>query len=54
VNVLENRAMRTILPLKMNGTIGSWRKLHSEELHNLCSSSNIDWWSQTGWDEQGM
>jgi hypothetical protein len=23
VNVLENRAMRTILPLKMNGTIGS-------------------------------
>jgi hypothetical protein len=26
---------------KTNEVTGEWRKLHSEELHNLCSSPNI-------------
>jgi hypothetical protein len=34
---------------------GGWRKLHNEELYNLCSSpSIIRMISQGGWDGQGM
>jgi hypothetical protein len=37
----ENRVLRRILGPKKNGIIGRWRKLHTEELHNVYSSPNI-------------
>jgi hypothetical protein len=41
--VLEKRFLRRIFGLncKRNEAPGEWRKLHSEELHNLYSSPNI-------------
>jgi hypothetical protein len=39
--VFENRVLRKILRPKMEGVTGDWRKLHSEELHDLYRSSNI-------------
>jgi hypothetical protein len=39
--VFENRALRRIFGPKRNEVMGEWRKLHSEELHNLYSSPNI-------------
>jgi hypothetical protein len=39
--VFENRALRRIFILKRDEMTGSWRKLHNEELHNLCSSPSI-------------
>jgi hypothetical protein len=36
--VFENRVLRRIFGLKRDEVIGGWRKLHNEELHNLCSS----------------
>jgi hypothetical protein len=33
--------LRRIFGSKRNEVIGCWRKLHNEELHNLCSSPNI-------------
>jgi hypothetical protein len=38
--VFENRALRIFAP-KMDEVIGGYRKLHTEELHNLYSSPNI-------------
>jgi hypothetical protein len=32
---------RRIFDQKRDEVTGDWRKLHSEELHNLCSSPNI-------------
>jgi hypothetical protein len=37
----ENRMLRRIFGPKREGTIGGWRKLHSEELRDLCPSPNI-------------
>jgi hypothetical protein len=39
----ENRALRRIFEPKRNdtSTIGGWRKLYNEELHNLYSSPHI-------------
>jgi hypothetical protein len=37
----ENKVLRRIFGLKRGEVIGGWRKLHNEELHNLCSSPNI-------------
>jgi hypothetical protein len=34
----EKRGLRRIAGLKWDDFIGGWRKLHNEELHNLCSS----------------
>jgi hypothetical protein len=35
--VFENRVLRRIFGPKRVEIIGSWRKLHNEELHNLYS-----------------
>jgi hypothetical protein len=37
----EYRVLRRIFGLNGGGVIGSWRKLHNEELSNLYSSSKI-------------
>jgi hypothetical protein len=39
--VFESRVLRRILGPKGDEVTGEWRKLHSEELHNLLSSANI-------------
>jgi hypothetical protein len=39
--VFENRALRRIIKPKRKELTRGWRKLHNEELHNLCSSSDI-------------
>jgi hypothetical protein len=39
--VFEIRYLRRIFVPKRTGVRGEWRKLHSEELQNLCSSPNI-------------
>jgi hypothetical protein len=39
--VFENRVLRRIFGPKRDKETGEWRKLHSEELHNLYSSSDI-------------
>jgi hypothetical protein len=39
--VFENRVLRRIFGPKRDEVTGEWRKLHSEELHNLYSSKNI-------------
>jgi hypothetical protein len=36
--VFENRVLRRLFGPKRDGVTGGWRKLHNEELHNLCSS----------------
>jgi hypothetical protein len=40
LRVFENRVLRIFGP-KRDGVTGGWRKLHNEELHNLCSSPSI-------------
>jgi hypothetical protein len=39
--VLENWLLRRIFGPKGEKVAGAWRRLHSEELHNLYSSPNI-------------
>jgi hypothetical protein len=39
--VFENRVLRGIFGPKRDEVTGEWRKLHSEELHNLYSSPDI-------------
>jgi hypothetical protein len=41
LRVLENRVLRRIFGPKRDEMTGAWRKLHNEELHNLCFSPNI-------------
>jgi len=41
LRVFENRVLRRIFWPKWNEVTGEWRKLHNEELNDLCSSSNI-------------
>jgi hypothetical protein len=41
LRVFENRVLRRISGLKRDEVNGEWRKLHSEELHNLYSSPDI-------------
>jgi hypothetical protein len=38
---IEHRVLRRIFGPKRDKISEEWRKLHNEELHNLCSSSNI-------------
>jgi hypothetical protein len=38
LRVFENRVLRKIFGPKRDEVTGEWRKLHSEELHVLCSS----------------
>jgi hypothetical protein len=39
--VFENRVLRRIFGPKREEVTGEWRKLHNEELSNLCSSASI-------------
>jgi hypothetical protein len=41
LRVFENRVLRGIFGPKRDEVTGEWRKLHSEEFHNLYSSLNI-------------
>jgi hypothetical protein len=41
LRVLENRLLRKLFRPKRDEVTGDWRKVHDEELHNLCSSPNI-------------
>jgi hypothetical protein len=41
LRVFENRVLRRIFGPKRDEVTGKWRKLHSEELHNLYSSPDI-------------
>jgi hypothetical protein len=41
LRVLENRVLRRIFGPKGEGVVGSWRRLHIEELHNLYTSPDI-------------
>jgi hypothetical protein len=55
LKVFENRMLRRIFGQKRDEVIGSWRKLHNGELHNLCSSQNIIIMIIQGvWDGLGM
>jgi hypothetical protein len=42
LKVFENRVLRRIFGPKRDEIIGSYRKLHAEDLHYLYSSSNIN------------
>jgi hypothetical protein len=37
----ENRVLRGIFGSKREEVAGCWRRLHNEELHNLCASQNL-------------
>jgi hypothetical protein len=41
LRVFENMVLRRIFEPKRDEVTGEWRKLHSEELHNLYSSPDI-------------
>jgi hypothetical protein len=41
LRVFENRVLRRIFGPKRDEVNGEWRKLHNEELHDLCSSPSI-------------
>jgi hypothetical protein len=41
IKAFEKRVLRKIFGSKRDEILGEWRELHSEELHNLHSSSNI-------------
>jgi hypothetical protein len=41
LRVFENKVLRRIFGQKRVEVTGEWRKLHTEELHNLYSSPNI-------------
>jgi hypothetical protein len=38
--VFENRVLRGVFSLKEEEVVGGWKRLHNEELHNFCTSSN--------------
>jgi hypothetical protein len=39
--VFENRVLRIIFGPKSEESVGGWRRLHIEELHNVYASPNI-------------
>jgi hypothetical protein len=39
--VFENNVLKRIFGQKRDEVTGEWRKLHNEELHDLCSSPSI-------------
>jgi hypothetical protein len=41
LRVFENRVLRKIFGPKREEVVEGWRRLYSEELHNLCGSPNI-------------
>jgi hypothetical protein len=51
LGVLQKGVLRKIFGPKRDEVTGDWRKLHSEEPHDLYSSPNIIWvtTSRMGW-----
>jgi hypothetical protein len=50
LRVFESRVLRRIFGSKRNGVTGEWRKLHNEELRDLCfSPSIIKSWRRMRW-----
>ena len=41
MRVFENRVLRRLLGPRRDEVTGEWRKLHKEELNDLCSSPDI-------------
>ena len=41
LRVFENRVLRRLFGPKRDEVTGEWRKLHNEELNDLCSSPNF-------------
>jgi hypothetical protein len=41
MRVFENSVLRRMFEPKRDGETGGWRKVHHEELHNLCTSPSI-------------
>ena len=41
LRVFENGVLRRIFGPKRDGVTGEWRKLHNDELNDLCCSPNI-------------
>jgi hypothetical protein len=41
VPVFENRVLGRMFETKRDEVTGGWRKLHNEELHNLCPMPHI-------------
>ena len=41
LRVFENRMLRKIFVPTMDETTGYWRILHTEQLHDFCSSPNV-------------
>jgi hypothetical protein len=43
LRLFENRVVRKILGSKRDEVAGEWRRLHNEELYDVCSPPNIIW-----------
>jgi hypothetical protein len=41
LRVFEDRVLKRIFGLKKDEVTGEWRKLHNEDVNDLCCSSNI-------------
>jgi len=41
LGLFKNRVLRNVFGLDSEEVTGDWRKLHDEELHDLCYSPNI-------------
>jgi hypothetical protein len=41
LRVFENKVLRRIFEPKRDEVMGGWRKLHNEDLHDLCCSPSI-------------
>jgi len=41
LRMFENRALRRIFGPKREEVVGDWRRLHTEELHNLYALSDV-------------
>jgi len=41
LRLFKNRVLRSVFGLDSEEVRGDWRKLHDEEVHDLCCSPNI-------------